>query len=81
MVRVRYCAVFAAETGVPTDPTRDTAINMYQGVLPGLVMPLLGGQMFVWFQHQTVYKMMFGEQQRSQPSNIDSAHTHDRYCY
>ena len=48
------------EHGVPTDPSRDTALNVYQGVLPGLVMPLLGGQIFVWYKdHSVVYKAMF----------------------
>ena len=48
------------EHGVPTDPSRDTALNALQGVLPGLVMPLLGGQIFVWIpNHFLVYKIMF----------------------
>jgi MFS family permease len=46
--------------GMPSDPSRDSALNMYQSILPGLVMPLLGGQMFIWFpDHFFVYKLMF----------------------
>eukprot|EP01052_Picozoa_sp_SAG31_P027662 SAG31_NODE_2604_length_5397_cov_18.535296_5_plen_321_part_00 len=34
--------------GKPTDPSRDTALNAWQGVLPGLLMPVLGGQLFIF---------------------------------
>jgi hypothetical protein len=45
--------------GKPTDPSRDTALNAWRGVLPGLVMPTLGGLIFNYVDHYLVYKLMF----------------------
>jgi hypothetical protein len=51
------------DDGRPRDPTRDTLIGGWAGIIPGLVMPIIGGQLFSVFKdHFATYHFLFAWQ-------------------
>ena len=46
--------------GRPRNPTRDTLIRGWSGILPGIVMPIIGGQLFSLFPSRgATYHFLF----------------------